>query len=207
MKSHSTNLLSTTKRLVSHGGSRQVLTREPAGNHGSSQSAWRLEQSPATVTKSGRQAKCPAAHSSRRVRHYFCPRVSCKISSVEGPSAATPLALRRRSSINALNLAAGRIRAPPWDSSNTTSVLGSSPRRSRRLTGIVTWPLELIRIFGFLRFKFLNYRFESSMVGPADRILGLSLDLGATDITTAIGLHSQATSPARSRPEERHRHR
>lgn len=87
-------------------------------------------------------------------------------------------------SIKPLKLTAGRIRTPSSASSNTTSVLGSSPRRSRRRLGIVTWPLELIRIFGCLPSRFLSYKFESSR--PADRILGSSLDLRDADITTVI---------------------
>ena len=84
------------------------------------------------------------------------------ISSVVLPPAATPRAFRSRCSINSPRLTEGRIRAPPSNSSNTTSVFGSSPSRSLRLAGIVTCPFDVIFIWKILLLNILHSKVSFS---------------------------------------------
>ena len=132
-----------------------------------------------------------------RSPYGFSPRLHCMISLVDGPLAATPRAFRSRSSIRSLGIAAERIKIPPSISSDTTSVPGSNPRRSRSFAGILTWPFDVIRISEFLRCDILNSRLHSVLLRHSNRILGQKLDSGGASVERRLA-HNPAGLSARA---------
>src|SRR6478672_6724922 len=75
------------------------------------------------------------------------PRVSARISSVLIPVLADPRSRATAFEPRSLSLAGcGTSVTRPPVTTNSTSVSGSSPYRSRMAWGIVTWPFDVIRI-------------------------------------------------------------